>query len=132
WQEWLALLRTGEAAGLEAFLEEREQGAAEGLGPQDLQRLCDDLEELYTDPASGNDARLRRTLMSGLVELVDDFVKEPGFPRAELADVYLGLFRLWGSLKRGSVYPPDSQVLLELAEAGLQFGGAHEAEVVGL
>ena len=107
WPEWLALLRSNESALLEAFLEDRDQGAAEGLGSQDVQRLCDGLEELYTDPAIGQDARLRRTLMSGLVELVDDFVKEPGFPRADLADVYLGLFRLWGSLKRGSVYPPD-------------------------
>jgi hypothetical protein len=117
---------------LDAFLDEREQGAAEAVGPQEVQRLCDGLEELYTDPAIGNDARLRRTLMSGLVELVDDFVKEPGFPRADLADFYLGLFRLWGSLKRGSVYPPDSQVLLELGEAALQFGRCDEAEVVSL
>jgi len=132
WPEWLALLRTNEPAGLEAFLEDRDQGAAEGLGSQDVQWLCDGLEELYTDPAVGQDARLRRTLMSGLVELVDDFVKEPGFPRADLADVYLGLFRLWGSLKRGSVYPPDCQVLLELGEAGLQFGRSDETEVIGL
>jgi hypothetical protein len=117
---------------VEAFLEDREQGAAEGLGPQDIQRLCDGLEELYTDPAVGQDARLRRLLMSGLVELVDDFVKEPGFPRADLADVYLALFRLWGSLKRGSVYPPDSQVLLELGEASLEFGRAEESETVGI
>ncbi len=132
WPEWLALLRSNESALLEAFLEDRDQGAAEGLGSQDVQRLCDGLEELYTDPAIGQDARLRRTLMSGLVELVDDFVKEPGFPRADLADVYLGLFRLWGSLKRGSVYPPDCQVLLELGEAGLQFGRSDETEVIGL
>jgi hypothetical protein len=42
------------------------------------------------------------------------------------------LFRLWGSLKRGSVYPPDSQVLLELCQAALQFGRCDEAEVIGL
>lgn len=132
WPEWLAALRTGEATSLEAFLEDREEGAAEGLGPQDVQRICDGLEELYTDPAVAQDARLRRTLLSGLVELVDDFVKEPGFPRADLADVYLGLFRLWGSLKRGSVFPPDSQVLLELGDAALQFGRCDEPEVTGL
>jgi hypothetical protein len=132
WPEWLALLHGNDLTGLEAFLEEREQGVAEGLGPQDIQRLCDGLEELYTDPAVGQDARLRRMLMSGLVELVDDFVKEPGFPRSDLADVYLALFRLWGSLKRGSVYPPDSQVLLELGEASLQFGRCDEKEVIVL
>jgi hypothetical protein len=132
WAEWLTLLRGGDPAVLEAFLEEREPGAAEGLGPQEVQQLCDRLEELYTDPAAGQDARLRRTLLSGLVEMVDDFVKEPGFPRSDLADVYLGLFRLWGSVKRGSVYSPDSQVLLELAEATLQFGRCDEAEVIGL
>jgi hypothetical protein len=132
WPEWLALLRGGESAGLEAFLEEREQDAAEGLGPEDIQRFCDGLEELYTDPAANQDTRLRRMLLSGLVEMVDDFVKETAFPRAELADVYLGLFRLWGSLKCGSVYPPDSQVLLELGEAVLQFGRCDEAEIVGL
>ena len=132
WPEWLALLRTGESAGLEAFLEDRPQDAAEGFGLEEVQRLCDGLEELFTDPAVSRDARLRRTLLSGLVELVDDFVQEPGFPRADLADVYVGLFLLWGSLKRGSVYPPDSQVLLELAEAALQFGRCNEPEVIAL
>lgn len=132
WPEWLRLLRGDDSAFLEVFLEEREAGAAEGLGPQEVQQLCDSLEELYTDPAASQDARLRRTLLTGLVEMVDDFVKEPGFPRSDLADVYLGLFRLWGSLKRGSVYPPDSQVLLELAEARMQFGRCDEAEVIGL
>jgi hypothetical protein len=132
WPEWLALLRTGETALLEAFLEDREQDAAEGLEPQQAHQLSDGLEELSTDPAVGQDARLRRMALSGLVEMVDDFVKEPGFPRDHLAEVYVGLFRLWGGLKVGSVYPPDSQVLLELADAALQFGRCDELEVIGL
>src|SRR5262249_41001366 len=66
------------------------------------------------------------------VELVDDFVREPGFPRSELADLYLSLFRLWGSLKSGTAFPPDLQILLELGEASLQFGKCEEAEVMTL
>src|SRR5690606_14556979 len=65
-----------------------------------------------------------------LPEFMEDFVVEPDFPRDSLADIYLDLFRLWSATKRGSAYPPDGQVLLNLAEGVLQFRSAAESEVV--
>lgn len=132
WAEWLAALQAGETTGLEAFLEDREEIAPATLGPKDVQLLCNHLEEVFTNPDAHKDARFRSTLLSGLAELLDDFVRESRFPRSELADIYLGLLRLWGSLKRGTAFPPDMQLLLELEEATLQFGKCHESEVIDL
>ncbi|HVJ67387.1 MAG TPA: hypothetical protein VM510_05350, partial [Caulifigura sp.] len=130
WAEWFALLRGGRPTSLETFLEEQPARSWGNPGAEEVQGLRESLDELYTDPAVSTDNRLRHTMMSGLVELADQCIKDPRFPRPGLADVYLGLFRLWGSLNRGSIYGPDSQVLLELGEAVLQFGREAESEVV--
>ncbi len=106
WPEWLALLRTGDSAALESFLEDREPEAAESLGPLETQRLCDALEELNTDPAVSQDARLRRMLLSGLVEMVDDFVKELGLSPCRPRRRLLRTFSVVGQLEARFGVPP--------------------------
>lgn len=130
WNEWFESLTDDRESLFQPFLENRSQTDLGRLEPADTTSLHEALERFYVEASFETDGRMRQMLLSGLPEFIEDFVVEPDFPRDSLADIYLDLFRLWSAIKRGSAYPPDGQVLLNLAEGVLQFRQAAESEVV--
>lgn len=130
WNEWFGSLTEDRPTQFQAFLDNRQPSDLDRLEPVDVTSLHEVLERFYVEAPFETDGRMRQLLLSGLPEFMEDFVVEPDFPRDNLADIYLDLFRLWSAIKRGSAYPPDGQVLLNLAEGILQFRPAAESEVV--
>ena len=63
---------------------------------------------------------------------MDDFVREPNFPRPKFADLYLSLLRLWGDMNAGiGLGREDGHVLLELSSALLQLNhGLNEVKLI--
>lgn len=130
WDEWFGSLTEDRPTQFQALLENRQPIDLDGLAPSDVSSLHEVLERCYVEASIETDNRTRQLLLSGLPEFMEDFIVEPNFPRDSLADIYLDLFRLWSATKRGSAYPPDAQVLLNLAEGVLQFRPGAESEVV--
>jgi hypothetical protein len=121
WSDWLTRLPTGPLEGLESFLDEHEPLDPGTLKGSALQPLLDALAELLTSPGQLPSSR-ERLLTTGLAELVTECLNDPGFPRPALLELYRLLTRAWDQWRRGSVFAPDGQVLLQLAEALLQLG----------
>lgn len=130
WNEWFGSLTEGGPTRFQAFLDNRQPIDLKRMDPADLTSLHEVLERFYIEASFETDGRMRQMLLSGLPEFMEDFVVEPDFPRDSLAEIYLDLFRLWSTIKRGSAYPPDGQILLNLAEGILQFRPGAESEVV--
>ncbi len=130
WNEWFGSLTEDRLTHFQAFLDNRQAIDLDRLAPSDITSLHELLERFYIESPFETDGRIRQLLLAGLSEFMEDFVVESNFPRDSLADIYLDLFRLWSAIKRGSAYPPDGQVLLNLAEGVLQFRPAAETEIV--
>jgi hypothetical protein len=128
WCEWLRDI-TSDGIDLQTFLETRGRPDLERLSPEEILGLQEGLEEVLSHPGATSEASPRQRLQAGLPELMVDYVSEPEFPRPQLRDVYLGLFRLWTALKQGSAFLPDAHVLLELSQGVLQNDRAAEAEI---
>ena len=119
WSDWFALVKNGEKAAAETFLQERAPIGPGTLSPNTTTALIAGVEELYSDDALRN--RERNLVLLGASELLDEFVREPGFPRAALGDFYLAMLHLWCALHRGnSAAQEHGHVLLELGSAALQ------------
>jgi hypothetical protein len=131
WNEWFEALTDGCDSQFQPFLDNRAQTDLSRLPPADIALLQNILERFYVEAPFDTNGRIRQLLLSGLPEFMEDFVVEPAFPRDSLADIYLNLFRIWSSIKGGSAFPPDGQVLLNLADGILQFRPQAESEVVG-
>ncbi len=130
WAEWFDSLTEDRPTQFQAFLGNRQPIDLDRLESSFLTSLHEVLERFYVEGSFETDGRMRQLLLSGLPEFMEDFVVEPAFPRDSLAEIYLDLFRLWSAIKRGSSYPPDGQVFLNLAEGVLQFRPGTEPEVV--
>jgi hypothetical protein len=121
WANWFLLLKKGtkdDKVAAETFLQERTPVPPADLSPSAMADLIVGLEELYSDDALRN--RERNLVLLGTSELLDEFVREPGFPRATLGDFYLATLHLWCAIYRGSSAQAHGHVLLELASAALQ------------
>jgi hypothetical protein len=119
WVGWFDLVKRGDKPAAEVFLEERHHAPPYDLSPGTIEALVHGLEELFLDDALRN--RERPMILQGIAELLNEFVREPGFPRATLGDLYLALLRLWSALFAGnSTGQEHAHVLLELASAALR------------
>jgi hypothetical protein len=130
WNEWFTSLVDDSESQFQPFLDNRLKPDLDRLQPSDVTSLHEDLERFYIEAPFETDASVRQLLLAGLPEFMEDYVVESNYPRDALADIYLDLFRLWSALKRGSAYPPDGQILLNLAEGVLQFRSDAESEIV--
>jgi predicted DNA-binding protein len=119
WHAWFALILSGERNAAESTLTERTKRSAAELSRADIAQFVEDIEDLYLA-----DALLKRErdfLSQGIADFLQDFVREPEFPRAIFGNLYLALLRLWGTLHGGtSAGQEHGHVLLELASASLQ------------
>lgn len=119
WADWFQYVKADDKAAAEIFFQERVGHATPDLPPAIIDALVASLEELFVDDPLRT--RERSMVLQGVSELVGEFVREPGFPRAILGNLYLALFRLWSVLHAGiSIGQEHGHVLLELASALLQ------------
>ena len=123
WHAWFYLILRGERNAAESALAERTKRSAADLSSADIAQFVESIEELYL--ADTLLKRQRDFLSQGIAEFLQDFVREPEFPRARLGNLYLALLRLWGTLHGGtSAGQEHGHVLLELASASLQLNRA--------
>jgi hypothetical protein len=129
WSELLMRVQAGDMVAAERFLalDVMDRPGPEQLTSGGRDAALATLEELLTSPQFGNSERWVADV--ALPAFVEEFVREPHFPRAELAPLYLQLLRLWSEHKRGSGYAPDAQLLLVLATAVVPHYGDAEKEV---
>lgn len=123
WADWFEYLRRGERAAAELFLDEHRRRSPDDLTPAELGALVAGMEELFLDDV----LRMREwdLIAPGIVEFLEEFVREPEFPRSAFGDLYLALLRLWSALHAGtSSGQQHGHVLLELASAALQLNRA--------
>jgi len=130
WSEWIQHINQPENVDFATFIADRPELQIEQLAPEIVVELSNSLEEIYLNTDFKSNQTIRQLLLTGLPELMQDFVNEPGFPRDTLVPIYSNIFRLWSELKTGSTHPPDSQVLLNLADGILTFQRDLESEVV--
>jgi hypothetical protein len=90
------------------------------------------LENVFLNWTAAWPAHSSNLLRVGLSDCFREYVREIGFPRVVLAPVYENFFRLWATVRKGSSFPPDGQILLELASAVLSQGPESEREIVQL
>lgn len=130
WQEWFAFLERGERTAAELFLSEHRRRSSGDLKPVELAALIGAIENLFLDDALRQ--RERDLIVHGTAEFLEEFVREPEFPRATFGDLYLALLRLWTALHAGTTSGQEhGHVLLELAGAALQLNRSTE-EVLNL
>jgi hypothetical protein len=66
-------------------------------------------------------------IAQGVAEFLEEFVREPEFPRAAFGDLYLALLRIWVILHAGTSSGQEhGHVLLELASAALRLNRSTE------
>lgn len=119
WADWFAFVKVGKMAAADLFLQERPASAASDFSSSVIEMMVCGLEELFVEEALRN--RERGAILEGVGELLDQYVREPEFPRPALGKFYLALLQLWGALHAGtSIGREHGHVLLELASAVLQ------------
>jgi hypothetical protein len=126
WAEWLLHIPEGDPGALELFLEGHEQLSWGTLKSEEVQALVDAFTEVLTSPSGAWPPTSERIYNIGLAELIGECLEDPAFPRQALLEPYRLLAQAWDRSRRGSVFPPDGQVLLELAEALLQASPVEE------
>lgn len=119
WADWFALVKAGDRFAAELFLAERAESSAPDLSVGAADVLVAGLDEIFMDDSLRS--RERGLILDGVSEILQEYVREPEFPRPALGTFYLSLFRLWGALFSGSsIGREHGHVLLELASALLQ------------
>jgi hypothetical protein len=119
WADWFALVKAGDRPAAEHFLAERPESGAPNLTAGAADALSAVLDEIFMDDPLRT--RERGLILDGVSEILEEYVREPEFPRPSLGNFYLSLFRLWGALHSGtSIGREHGHVLLELASALLQ------------
>lgn len=130
WASWLDAFSRQLDADFVSFLTNRPVIALDNVDVPTLVTISSHLEHIYLSSSFSSDPTGVQLLLSGLPELMQDFINEPQFPRDTLLPIYTNVFRIWSELKCGSVHPPDSQVLLNLADGILSFDRTLESEIV--
>jgi len=122
WADWFALLKSvkeEDHAAAELFLEQRPESSAPELSSGTIDALVAGFDEIFMDDSLRS--RERGLILPGISEILEEYVREPEFPRPALGILYLSLFRLWSALYSGSsIGREHGHVLLELASALLQ------------
>lgn len=118
WEEWFSRLASSNPHEAGAFLSQRPAQSAATLTPPRIRRLVEQLEQTFLDETLL--AQRRELLQEALAELLQDYVREPDFPRPNLGDLYLAILRLWATLFAGSSIGGAPNVLLELSSAVLR------------
>jgi hypothetical protein len=99
------------------------------LAAEELAAAITTLEELLTGQVFEQDVQAKAFAAECLPAFVEDFVREPQFPRREFETLYLHLLSLWSAAHKQSLYPPDGQVLLALGEGVLQYTSDAQVQV---
>ena len=119
WCDWFASLKVGNAEPAQMFLQEQFGEGAPDFSAAFISSLSSCLDDLAINDTLR--ARERGLILQGVGDLLETYVREPGFPRAALGGFYLSLFRLWCALHAGnSAGQEHGHVLLELGSALLQ------------
>lgn len=131
WADFLTRVRARQWAAARSFLalDEGVRPPVDGLSDAEVESAVAALEELLTDPAFGQDLEGRRLAESCLPAFVEDFVTDPLYPQRGFGALYLQLLRLWGGQRQASIFAPDGQVLLTLAEGVLRDTADAQSEV---
>jgi hypothetical protein len=119
WQEWFTELLEGDQDNSERILRERKLSTPESLTSVQVEKFINTFEQMFLDEALRK--QRRELICQGVAEFLQEFVREPEFPRPALGGLYLALLRLWSVLHAGtSVGREEGHVLLELSSAVLQ------------
>lgn len=120
WAEWFAAIPSGELSQLEQLLSARVTAGMQAVTPAEGREIADKLTDLLVGQASHLDSGRRNVLLTGLAELAGLCVRTKDFPSNGLIDLYRAIANCWSVWKQGSAFPPDGQILLELADGLLQ------------
>jgi hypothetical protein len=127
WIDWFGALKDGNGEAAKAFLHDERQLDGADISASQVQALSNCIDELILDDALR--LRERGLILPAVGQILETYVRESGFPRAELSNLYLCLLQLWCLLHRGNSSGREhGHVLLELASALLQLN-ASVAEV---
>ncbi|VTS08016.1 hypothetical protein [Tuwongella immobilis] len=126
WAEWLTAIPTGELSHLEQLLSARVTAGMKAVTSAEGREIADKLTDLLVGQTSHLDSGRRTVLLTGLAELAGLCVGVKDFPAAGLIDLYRVIANCWSVWKRGSAFPPDGQILLELADGLLQLSVEEE------
>jgi hypothetical protein len=119
WADWFAFVKVGKKVAADLFLQERQASASSDFSSSVIETLVGGLEEFFVEEALRN--RERGAILEGVSEIIEQYVREPEFPRPALGKFYLVLLQLWGALHAGtSIGREHGHVLLELASALLR------------
>jgi hypothetical protein len=119
WIEWLDALKGDRISEAVSFIQEQTVEDRLNLSKEGISDLCLCLDQIFLDEPLRQ--RERGVILSAASELVERYLREPGFPRSALSLFYLSLFRNWCELHKGnSVGQQHGHVLLELASALLK------------
>jgi hypothetical protein len=125
WLDWFTCLQRGDRTAAELFLTEHRKNSPGELTSAEVTGFVSAIEDVFLD--DGLRQRERDLIAQGLAEFLEEFVREPDFPRASLGDLYLALLRMWAVLHAGnSSRKEHGHVLLELASAALQLNRSPE------
>jgi hypothetical protein len=134
WRELLAAVSAHRWAAARRFvsLDAVDRPPIDSITADELSAVVTTLEELLTGQVFEHDVEAKAFAAECLPAFVEDFVKESQFPRRAFETLYLHLLRLWGTSYKQSLYAPDGQVLIALAEGLLQYTADAQAEVAEL
>lgn len=100
------------------------------LIPEEAERCALAMLELFTDADVVQNPRARGLAEDLLVGVAETLLLDVGAPRRQLEGTYKAVFEIWAEQRRESLFPPDGQLLLALAEVLLSIGSGQEGEVV--
>jgi hypothetical protein len=126
WAEWFAAIPTGELSHLEQLLSARVAAGMKVVTLAEGRDIADKLTDLLVGQTSHLDSGRRTVLLTGLAELAGLCLGTKDFPVAGQIDLYRAIANCWSVWKRGSAFPPDVQILLELADGLLQLSVEEE------
>ena len=119
WIDWFASVKESRKAEAETFIEEHHFEDPDDFSSGRIEAMCTCLDEFVLDDALC--ARERGLILPFVGEILERYVREPGFPRPSFCNFYLSLIRLWCVLHGGnSAGQEHGHILLELANALLQ------------
>ena len=119
WADWFAFVKEGKRDAAELFLQESHVRTVSNFSSSTIQSLVSGLEDLFVEESLLT--RERSVILDGVSEILEQYVREPEFPRPAMGKFYLALLYLWGALHAGiSIGREHSHVLLELASALLR------------
>jgi hypothetical protein len=127
WIEWLEAVKEGRSTEAEFFIQEQLAKNYSNITSNNIRELCFCICDILSDEPLRQ--RERNLILSGISEIVEVYLREPEFPRADLSVFYFLLIQLWCKLHMGnSVGQQHGHVLLELASALLKLN-EHVSEV---